>query len=90
MLELSETGSPATRHEAAGRNLSREGLGVLASRFVYPRTPCRVTLLDRQAQPQTVSGEVVRCRYVVGSGSLYDVGISLHRSLDVATFTAEE
>jgi hypothetical protein len=88
-LEISETGAPATRHEAAGRNLSREGLGVLASRFVYPRTLCRITLRDAQARSRTVSGQVVRCRYVVGSGSLYDLGIALDRPIEVVAFTAE-
>ena len=87
-LELTQGADAGRWQQVAGRNLSREGLGLLAGRFLYPRTACRVTLVDAQARPRTVSGQIVRCRYVVGSGSLYEVGIALDRPIDVVTFTS--
>ena len=89
-LEIPETGAPSTRHEVAGRNLSREGLGLLASRYVYPQTPCRITLIDAQARRWNIPARVARCRYVVGSGSLYDVGLTFDRPIEVEAFTVAE
>ncbi len=73
-------------HAVAGRNISREGVGVLAGQFIYPQSACRVSLSSPFGRTQEVAGHVVRCRYVVGSGSLYDVGVQFDDPIDVALF----
>jgi CheY-like chemotaxis protein len=73
-------------HAVAGRNISRDGVGVLAGQFIYPQSACRVGLSSPFGCTEEVAGHVVRCRYVLGSGSLYDVGVQFDDPIDVARF----
>ncbi len=77
----------AVVHTVAPRNLSRQGIGFLAGQFVYPRIPCRVTLHSPFQRADVISGTVKRCRYLLGSGSLHEVGVEFDHPLDVAVFT---
>ncbi len=90
VLELSSGSSRATRHAAAGRNLSREGIGLLTSRFAYPGTRCRVAFADSSETMPRLTGQVRRCRYVVGSGTLYEIGIEFDRPVDVTHLTTAQ
>lgn len=83
VLELLPGGTGSSRHAAAGRNLSREGIGLLVSRFAYPGTRCRVLLGEPSEAGPRLSGQVRHCRYVVGSGSLYEMGVEFDRPIDV-------
>lgn len=74
------------RHLVAPRNLSAGGMGMLAGQFLYSGTPCRITLQSLHGREEHVGGHVVRCRYVVGSGSLYDVGVCFQRAIDVPLY----
>lgn len=74
---------------AFGRNLSREGMSLVVGRFVYARTPCRVTLRGPQGREDVVTGRVARCRYVEGSGHLYDVGVEFDHPLDITVFAPD-
>ena len=87
-LGLCTEAGTVTRHLAASRNISRQGVGVLAGQFIYPGTPCRVTLRGMHGRDEIVAGRVVRCHYLSGSASLYDVGMQLDRVIDAARFTA--
>lgn len=73
-------------HSTLGRNLSRGGVGFLNHRMIYPRARCRVQLRGPHGHREEVVGRVVHCRYVLGSGSLYDVGLQFDRLIDVTTF----
>jgi CheY-like chemotaxis protein len=75
--------------EGATRNLSRDGLGLLVSQFVYPGTPCTVQMRTRYNRIVDVDAVVVRCRYLVGSGALYELGLHFERGVDVEQFTPE-
>jgi len=85
-LELAQPEGPATVHVVACRNLSREGVGFLTGQFIYPRAACKVGLLSPYDSEQVTAGRVVRCRYLVGSGTLYEVGVRFDRPVDVEVF----
>jgi CheY-like chemotaxis protein len=71
---------PAHATSAAG------GISFLVGGFVYPGVRCRVQLVSEFNHRQTVYGVVTRCRYVEGSGTVYDVGVQFDRPVDVALF----
>lgn len=77
--------SVAGSAQAMGRNIGRCGLSLLNGRFVYPGTGCRLHLRGAQGHERVVDGTVTRCRYVVGSGSLYEVGVQFAQNIDLAT-----
>jgi CheY-like chemotaxis protein len=85
-LEVSEGEDAAVPHTVVGRNICREGIGVLAGQFIYPRSACRIRLSSPFGSTQDVAGRVVRCRYLLGSGSLYEVGVEFDYPIDVALF----
>lgn len=85
-LEFPVDDETAVCHTVAPRNLSRQGIGLLAGQFVYPRTPCRVTLRSPFLRAEVVPGTVKRCRYLLGSGSLHEVGVEFDHPIDVAVF----
>jgi CheY-like chemotaxis protein len=89
MLELPQEEGGSTCHAVACRNISREGLGLLAGQLIYPQSACRITLVSPYGRRQTVAGRVARCRYLVGSGSLYEVGIDFDRPIDVAVLAPQ-
>ncbi len=78
-----------TEHEVACRNLSREGVGLVAGQFVYPQSACRVRLTRAFGGQETVPGRVVRCRYLVGSARLHEVGVHFDRPVDVAVYAPQ-
>lgn len=85
-VELTQPGEAAIAYAVAGRNVSREGLAFLIGKLVYPGTRCRATLVSPYGGEAEVTGRVARCRYLVGSGSLYEVGIVFDRPVDVTIF----
>lgn len=83
-------GDPAgTTCDIAARNISRGGLGALSTRFVYPGTACVVTLRGRHGQDTRIAGRVTHCRYLPGSGTVYELGVALATPVDAALFAAE-
>lgn len=78
--------SATTSHAVPSRNISREGVAFLLGNFVYPGTHCRIQLVSQHDHAQIADGTVVRCRYVEGSASVYEVGVKLDRPIDVTTF----
>ena len=88
-LQLQRGEEPGAAQTVVGRNLSRTGAGVLAGQFIYPNTACQLTLTSPYRRSECVPGRVVRCRYIVGSGSLYEVGVQFERPIDVAVFAPQ-
>ncbi len=88
-VELSPRGGRPTQYLVPTRNISRDGLGFLLGHFVHPSTPCRLRLLSTRHDPQLVNGQVTRCRYIEGSGCVYEVGVKFDRPIEVARFSAE-
>ena len=69
-IELARNGAAAGVQTIASRNVSRGGIAFLAGQFIYQGTACRVALVPPHGRAEVVPGRVVRCRYVIGSGSL--------------------
>lgn len=86
IVELTQPGEAAIPYAVACRNVSREGLGFLIGKLVYPGTRCRTTLVTPYGEEEQITGRVARCRYLVGSGSLYEVGVTFDRPIDVTMF----
>jgi CheY-like chemotaxis protein len=85
-IEVIELDEHVTRYMVVPRNLSRGGVSVLTGRMIYPQTACRVTLRSPYGWQETVSGRVVRCRYVSGSGAIYEAGIRFDHAIDLPAF----
>jgi CheY-like chemotaxis protein len=84
VIELARGDAAVGAQPVASRNVSRGGVAFLANQFIYHGTACRVTLVSPHGRPEVVTGRVVRCRYLIGSGSLYEVGVKFDRLVDVA------
>ncbi|MFO0837415.1 MAG: response regulator [Phycisphaerae bacterium] len=74
-------------HAVATRNISRGGVGFVVGQFVYPGSRCRIHLRTIYNSTHVVSGKVQRCRYLVGSGNLHEVGVKLDAPIDIVMFT---
>ncbi len=79
-------GETTAHHCTVPRNLSGGGVGLLVGQFVYPDTACRVLLRGSHGFEQVVRGWIARCRYLVGSGSVYEAGVEFERPIDVELF----
>lgn len=87
VVELAQQGTAWARYEVAPRNLSQTGVAFLLGHFVYPQTPCRVQLVDRQKCKHVIRGEVVRCRYLEDSATLHEVGVRFTEQISVGLFS---
>jgi len=83
-VEVEQAGGSTVRYRVHTRNVSRRGIGFLAGQFIYPRCRCKVFLVDSNGVRQALTGQIVRCRYLPGTGSLHEVGVRLDQDLDVA------
>ncbi|MBK9120774.1 MAG: response regulator [Phycisphaerales bacterium] len=95
-IELPPSGSSTLRDSegsqlvtATPRNLSKFGIALLVEYFVYPGTSCAVWLCGPHGHTERISGRVIRCRYILGSGCLHEVGVRFARPIDVSIFTHE-
>jgi CheY-like chemotaxis protein len=87
VVELAQHGTGWVRYEVAPRNLSQSGVAFLLGHFVYPQTPCRVQLVDRQKRKHVIRGEVVRCRYLEDSATLHEVGVRFAEQISIGVFS---
>lgn len=86
-IEFASGNGEWDRHVVVTRNISRDGLGCVVGQFIYPGSACYATLRSRDYDyAQRVPGKVVRCRYLAGSGSLYEVGVRFDAPVDLAMF----
>jgi len=69
------------------RNLSRFGVALLIGQFIYAGTACCLNfeLPDGDCRPLT--GKVIRCRYLAGSASLYEIGVEFDSPIYLAEST---
>ena len=86
ILEIFRDQTVANRYVVAARNLSRNGIALVAQQFIYPRHACRLTLTPVIGKPVVLDGVVTRCRYLPGQGSLHEVGVQFRTPIDVTLF----
>lgn len=81
---------PSTTHvAAAARNLTRDGMALVVSQFVYPGTEATVTLRSVMRQVHRLDGTIAWCRYLASEGGLHEVGLRFSRPIDVGLFAPE-
>lgn len=68
----------------ACRNLSKNGMCLLHSAFVYPGTRCVCVLPHPERGGVPIEGEIVRCQH--RSGVVHEVGIRFDDEIDVRAF----
>jgi CheY-like chemotaxis protein len=88
-VEIIQPGTGSVCYEIPSRNLSCEGASFLLGHFAYPGSICRIQLVSLNNQRQTVTGTIVRCRYIEGSGTLHEVGVQFESSIDVVQFNRQ-
>lgn len=83
-VEIQHPGGAATVLNYVPRNISREGLGLLHSSFVYTGTRCTVFLPHPTRGLVSIGGTVVRCRHF--RGKVHELGIRFDQPIDVRDF----
>ena len=85
-VDLTADDDAVVPYAAVCRNLSGTGIALLVGQFLWPGTACRLTLPSPYGHEETVTGRIVRCRYLVGSSSVHEVGVRFDRPINVALF----
>lgn len=87
-MEVQHPGGASTNLNYVPRNLSREGIGVLHSSFVYAGTRCTVFLPHPTRGEVPVVGTVVRCRHF--RGKVHELGVKFDQPIDVREFVGAD
>lgn len=83
-MEVQHPGGANTTLNYVPRNLSREGIGVLHSSFVYTGTRCTVFLPHPTRGEVPVAGTIVRCRHF--RGKVHELGVRFDQPIDVREY----
>jgi len=87
-VEIQHPGGAATVLSYVPRNISREGIGLLHSSFVYTGTRCTVYLPHPTRGLVPVSGTIMRCRHF--RGKIHELGVRFDKAIDVKEFLGIE
>ncbi|MBL4591060.1 MAG: PilZ domain-containing protein [Phycisphaerales bacterium] len=68
----------------AARNISRGGVGLLHSSFVYPNTRVSIHLTSNQQNPRPVRGIVQRC--IHRGGVVHEVGVKFDEEINIQQY----
>lgn len=79
-VQIEHPGGSSAEVRMACRNLSRSGIGLLHSGFVYNGTRCVVSLPHPHHGEVPVAGEVVRCQH--RGGVLHEVGVRFDHEIN--------
>lgn len=85
-VECNDPNGDAVKYLVRPRDISRDGMAFLASTFIYPGSACRVRLVSEYDHALVVGATVKRCRYLHGTGSVHEVGVTFQHPIDVALF----
>jgi len=78
-LTIEHAGGSSVMIPVATRNLSRGGISVLHSSFVYPGSSCHIRVVSERGDALSVPGSVVRCNHV--GGTVHEVGIRFNEQI---------
>jgi len=81
VVRMHHPGGSVANYLVQPRNLSRTGLGFLHGSFVYPQTPCAITLPSQTGPTIRAEGRIVRCRHV--SGNVHEVGLRFNEPIEL-------
>jgi len=68
----------------AARNISRGGVGLLHSNFVYPKTRVTVYLTVNQEDPRPIRGTVLRCEH--RGGVVHEIGVKFDEEINIQQY----
>jgi len=68
----------------AARNISRGGVGLLHSNFIYPKTRVAVHLTVNGENPTPVRGVVLRCEH--RGGVVHEIGVKFDREISIQQY----
>ena len=88
-VELQQPDGSVARYAAPSRNIGRDGMSFLLGNLVYPDSVCKIDLVTTHNHWQSVIGTITRCRYVQGTGSVYEADIRFQQPIDVVLFVAQ-
>lgn len=83
-VEIQHPGGAATTLNYVPRNISREGIGLLHSSFVYTGTRCTVLMPHPTRGQVPLGGTIMRCRHV--RGKIHELGIRFDKPIDVKEY----
>lgn len=83
-VEIQHPGGATTTLNYVPRNISREGIGLLHSSFVYTGTRCTVYLPHPTRGPVPLGGTIMRCRHF--RGKVHELGVRFDKAIDVKEF----
>lgn len=69
-------------------DLSSTGISLLHGAFVYPGTPCLVTLNAIDGEMVSIPGQIVRCRLITGRA--HEIGAKFSDPIELNNFVASK
>jgi CheY-like chemotaxis protein len=87
-MRVHHPGGAATSLNYVPRNISREGVGLLHSSFMYPGTRCEVYLPHPSRGQVQVGGTIVRCRHF--RGKIHEIGVRFDQPIDIRDYLGTE
>jgi len=79
-VALVHPGGTEVRVKLAARNLSKGGIGLLHSAFVYPDTLCVVSLPSLEGGTLQLTGKITRCLHL--RGVVHELGVKFDEEID--------
>jgi len=79
--------SCAGEFEAYVRNISSTGISFIHGVYVYPETPCSITINTRTGEQQCMAAVVKRCRHV--TGTLHEIGAQFESEIEIEEFAEQ-
>lgn len=74
----------STTYVVAPRNISTMGIGFLHGTYLYPTSPCKVSLETLDGERMQVNGTITNCRHV--SRQVHEVGVRFDLPIDLRMF----
>jgi len=78
-LTVEHAGGSSVVIPVATRNLSRGGISVLHSSFMYPGSRCHIRVSNEGGQALSMPGRVVRCNHI--GGKVHEIGIKFDEQI---------
>lgn len=85
-VDLTNKDGTITSFGLPTRNISRDGISLIATQFAYEGTPVVVHLVSLQNHHFPVAGQIVRSRYLQSTSGLYELGVRFIKPIDLAIF----
>ena len=88
-VELQAADGSIVRYAAPSRHIGPDGMSFLVGNLVYPDSVCKIDLITTHNHWLSVTGTIVRCKYVQGTGSVYEAEVRFRQPIDIALFVAQ-